>query len=673
MYKSKKIIWLVVLAMLLSIVAPLGAAAAEDPLDDLVKELQNVYLYLDDVEKSDISKAKKGVGKISDAQWSIILGQLTGVVCDDIKSKFTEGNTGENTLEEALKQAALGAAEIYYATDETELKENLKSFGSQNKDTFQKLFGNEFQLEDLKDFLLSAKGELKGIDLWEGLKESNEKLITKTIPEAVKKAFESAAGEKDLTGKLSAIGWSTDLLSRQHTALVKAIKNGGNNEDELTLGQKAELALAKAWVRSEVAVKKGDNVLDSAGILFKDTITVDEEVAYSLYMGSSNLTDRVGYKLSDSSKISDTKHGTGKLEIKGLQVGTAQLIFYRDGEGCSAGSDWIAKVDITVKPKATSGGGGGGGGPAAPSSTEIKIDAGGTVSKYGATVEIPAKSFSENIKIAVSKVTDTSSLTLPAKGNLISDVLEITKDIKGDFTEPVTITIEFDKAKVADGDEVALYYYDEDNETWVMLDNIKVNWDKGTVSGDVNHFTKFAVLAVTPEAAPTVLTDIAGHWAEAEIRALVEEGAIAGYPGGTFKPNNNITRAEFATVLVKAFDLEAGEGMVFSDTENHWAKDDIATANAHGIIKGYSDEKFGPNDQITREQAAVMVAVAADLAAGEQALAFTDSAKISAWARSAVAAAAEAEIINGYPDGSFQPQGQATRAEAAVIFVRAIE
>jgi len=68
-----------------------------------------------------------------------------------------------------------------------------------------------------------------------------------------------------------------------------------------------------------------------------------------------------------------------------------------------------------------------------------------------------------------------------------------------------------------------------------------------------------------------------------------------------------------------------------------------------------------------------MVAVAADLAAGEQALAFTDSAKISAWARSAVAAAAEAEIINGYPDGSFQPQGQATRAEAAVIFVRAIE
>jgi len=656
MYKSKKIIWLVVLVMLLSIVAPLGAAAA-DPMDELVEELQGVYKYLDEGEKGFIQNARGELNELDSDAWGIVLAPL---VNDQVVDRLGL-DTGD-----ILKQVICDAAEIYYSTDKNELETNLETFKVGNRDNLQLLFDNAFTMNDFAKVLLAAKNNLKDAarSKTDTILNGTNNALAEAMPGIVKEAVANAiAGFAVFEGALNAIGWNADLLMGQHQKLTEIIDSG----------QKAELALAKAWVRSEVAVKKGDNVLDSAGILFKDTITVDEEVAYSLYMGSSNLTDRVGYKLSDSSKISDTKHGTGKLEIKGLQVGTAQLIFYRDGEGCSAGSDWIAKVDITVKPKATSGGGGGGGGPAAPSSTEIKIDAGGTVSKYGATVEIPAKSFSENIKIAVSKVTDTSSLTLPAKGNLISDVLEITKDIKGDFTEPVTITMEFDKAKVADGDEVALYYYDEDNETWVMLDNIKVNWDKGTVSGDVNHFTKFAVLAVTPEAAPTVLTDIAGHWAEAEIRALVEEGAIAGYPGGTFKPNNNITRAEFATVLVKAFDLEAGEGMVFSDTENHWAKDDIATANAHGIIKGYSDEKFGPNDQITREQAAVMVAVAADLAAGEQALAFTDSAKISAWARSAVAAAAEAEIINGYPDGSFQPQGQATRAEAAVIFVRAIE
>ncbi|NMA63727.1 MAG: S-layer homology domain-containing protein, partial [Syntrophomonadaceae bacterium] len=220
-------------------------------------------------------------------------------------------------------------------------------------------------------------------------------------------------------------------------------------------------------------------------------------------------------------------------------------------------------------------------------------------------------------------------------------------------------------------------WYDSSSKTWNLLDNIEVDKEKATVSGETKHFTKFAVIAVTSveEVPPTpvVLTDIAGHWAEASIKALVDKGAIAGYPDQTFKPNRTITRAEFAKVLVKAFELEAKDGKVFEDTASHWAKDDIATANAHGIIKGYSDQKFGPNDLITREQVAVMVTRAANLTASDQAPVFTDSAEISDWAQEAVASAAEAGIINGYPDGSFQPQGNATRAEAATIIMRAIK
>ena len=88
--------------------------------------------------------------------------------------------------------------------------------------------------------------------------------------------------------------------------------------------------------------------------------------------------------------------------------------------------------------------------------------------------------------------------------------------------------------------------------------------------------------------------DIVGHWAEKDIKTLMEKGAITGYPDKTFKPNNSITRAEFASVLVKAFELETKTGKIFSDTAEHWAKDIIATSNAHGIVDGYSDEKFGP-------------------------------------------------------------------------------
>jgi hypothetical protein len=334
------------------------------------------------------------------------------------------------------------------------------------------------------------------------------------------------------------------------------------------------------------------------------------------------------------------------------------------------------KSKETTPDKPGTGGGGGGGG-AFFGGTAIKADQGGKLSGHGATVEIPGKAFEKDFRVKIEKATNAAGLPMPQGGKLASEVVDITKNEKGDFTKPITITMTFDKSKVDDKAEIGLYWYDSSSKTWNLLDNIEVDMDKATVSGETTHFTKYAVIAVTPveEAPPTpvVLTDIAGHWAEASIKALVDKGAIAGYPDQTFKPNRTITRAEFAKVLVKAFELEAKDGKVFEDTASHWAKDDIATANAHGIIKGYSDQKFGPNDLITREQVAVMVTRAANLTASDQAPVFTDSAKISDWAKEAVASAAEAGIINGYPDGSFQPQGKATRAEAVTVIVKAIK
>lgn len=188
----------------------------------------------------------------------------------------------------------------------------------------------------------------------------------------------------------------------------------------------------------------------------------------------------------------------------------------------------------------------------------------------------------------------------------------------------------------------------------------------------VDRFSMFAIIKLADKVVEPVvtLTDIAGHWAQADIQKLFEAGAISGYPDKSFKPNNNITRAEFAVTLVKALNLAPQSGKVFNDTANHWAKDFIATAQAYGIISGYSDTEFGPNDKITREQMAVMVVKAADLTATDNAKTFTDSAKVSAWAKDAVIAASSNGIISGYPDGSFKPQANATRAEAVTIIVK---
>ena len=663
-YKNRKLAWLIAFAMVFTIVAPLGvntAVAQGKDMSDLVAELNKVYPYIDEGEKSDIRTARSNLQNLTDEQWNDVLGPLA---TSPVNEKL--GGNAQATL----KLVALDAANIYYSNDTAELEDSLAAFKDRNRATFKKLFGDEIALNEMADFLISSRANLKSAALSKQdtvLYGTNAKLAA-VMPVIVKDAAQQAIAQPEFSnfrGKLSAIGWSTDLLVDQHLVLV----------DIVDPGQAAELALAKAWVRSEAKVKKGDIELTPTGTFYSDKIKVGEQVSYGLSIIDWPATALVKFDTMNSNVIT-AKTDEGQINVQAVGPGDGQLIFYRGGEGCTPKSDWIAKVNITV-PSSGGSGGGGGGGPVPFGGTKITADQGGKLSGHGATVEIPGKAFEKDFRVKIEKATYVAGMPLPQGGKLASEVVDITKNEKGDFTKPITITMTFDKSKVDDKAEIGLYWYDSSSKTWNLLDNIEVDKEKATVSGETKHFTKFAVIAVTSveEVPPTpvVLTDIAGHWAEASIKALVDKGAIAGYPDQTLKPNRTITRAEFAKVLVKAFELEAKDGKVFEDTASHWAKDDIATANAHGIIKGYSDQKFGPNDLITREQVAVMVTRAANLTASDQAPVFTDSAEISDWAQEAVASAAEAGIINGYPDGSFQPQGNATRAEAATIIMRAIK
>ncbi|MGB4377511.1 MAG: S-layer homology domain-containing protein [bacterium] len=171
---------------------------------------------------------------------------------------------------------------------------------------------------------------------------------------------------------------------------------------------------------------------------------------------------------------------------------------------------------------------------------------------------------------------------------------------------------------------------------------------------------------------PGELADISGHWAKEFIRELVERGAIGGYPDGTFKPDNKITRAEFVTILVKAFGLEGKGDRVFADTAGHWAREAIAAAAQLGIVSGYDANTFGPNDPVTREQMATMLVKAAGLEPWAGEVTFADGGKVAAWAREAVVTAVHHAVISGYPDYTFRPQGNATRAEAATVVVKAL-
>ena len=193
----------------------------------------------------------------------------------------------------------------------------------------------------------------------------------------------------------------------------------------------------------------------------------------------------------------------------------------------------------------------------------------------------------------------------------------------------------------------------------------------GKINSDVATFT-YKVEGAEPDISEEIqISDIIGHWAGDDIKNLVVLGVISGYPDNSFRPDNNITRAEFTTILIKMLELSSQDSKVFTDTVDHWAQDAISIAAQHGIVSGYEDNTFGPDEPITREQMAVMIVRAAELMPEEGELDFVDNDKISAWAMGSMVTAVKSEIINGYPDNTVRPQGLATRAEAVTVIVKA--
>jgi len=190
----------------------------------------------------------------------------------------------------------------------------------------------------------------------------------------------------------------------------------------------------------------------------------------------------------------------------------------------------------------------------------------------------------------------------------------------------------------------------------------------------ISVFILMSLFIVVPNSyAGTQLSDIQGHWAMSTVQTMVDQGVVLGMPDGSFKPDNSISRAEFATLLVKAYNLEDRSGKVFDDTSSHWAKDYVSAATAFGITNGYNEVRFGPDDPITREQMAMMVVNTAGINNSSITLSCSDSNKISSWAKDAVTAAYAMGLIKGMPDGSFSPQVAATRAEAVTVISNVLQ
>lgn len=250
------------------------------------------------------------------------------------------------------------------------------------------------------------------------------------------------------------------------------------------------------------------------------------------------------------------------------------------------------------------------------------------------------------------------------------------------FEEPIVLT--FKVQKDADRSLTGIYYVDEDGAP----EYVRGQWSGDRISAEVYHFSSYAALEMD-----RAFADVpAGHWAYAAVKALAAKHIAIGRSGTRFAPEEGVTRAEFAAMLVRTLGATAGGSASlpeadmtasFTDVnEDAWYAPYVGSAAALGIVKGRSAAKFAPHEKVTREEMAVMIVRALAAKNGSAAVrddgavpasgggaAFTDSGLISGWAQDAVSIGAEQGLLRGRTDGSFAPKAGMTRAESAqVIF-----
>lgn len=193
--------------------------------------------------------------------------------------------------------------------------------------------------------------------------------------------------------------------------------------------------------------------------------------------------------------------------------------------------------------------------------------------------------------------------------------------------------------------------------------------DPQRISGLVNF--------VAADVASSSFRDVQGHWAQAYIESLATKQIISGFPDGTYRPNDPVTRAQFAAIVNKAFaPAPQRPATAFRDvTNSFWGYQAIQTAYRGGFLSGYPGGIFEPNQRIPRVQ--VLVALSSGLGLSSSDTAFLsryqDSAQIPSYAASAVAGATQRQIVVNYPTvNQLSPNREATRAEVAAFVYQAL-
>lgn len=270
----------------------------------------------------------------------------------------------------------------------------------------------------------------------------------------------------------------------------------------------------------------------------------------------------------------------------------------------------------------------------------------------------------------------TAEQVKAAGGNKVYDITMSSggKNVTS-FEGELTITLPYVLKKGEAENGVAIWYLDEAGR----LASVPSQYDAETqtVRFSVNHLSYYVVGYDEAAAWSNPFLDvIKGQWYYDSISYVVRSGLFSGVKANEFNPKGHMTRAMLVTVLYRLAGEPAAGASRFTDVASgNWYSSAAAWADELGIVSGYSDELFGPQDAITREQMVTILYRYATLRgyaaseAGELSR-FVDGAQVSAWAQEAMQWAVSEQLITGKAGSMLDPQGASTRAEVAALLQR---
>ncbi len=430
-----------------------------------------------------------------------------------------------------------------------------------------------------------------------------------------------------------------------------------------------------------------------SGTVPQDNTLYEEKEKVTVQSNSGNL-EKAGHTFAGWNTQADGK-GIAYMPNDTFQMGKAKVILYTqwtekptytvqyDGNGATSGTVPQDKTLYEEKGNVT-----------VQSNSGKLVKTGHTFAGWNTQVDSKGTHYAENAAFLMGKADITlyaewkasppitgDSTTLPATSN------------DNDYSPPLPVKVTFqtnggisiEPIEITSNTKVSIppvptregYRFDG----WYQDKALTKPWAKEMlVKENLTLFAKWTALQVEEAEAskalqlnkPSVVTfqDIENHWAQEMIEALATQGIIKGYSDGTFRPNESISRQHVAALFTRAFDFNAiRTTTAFSDVApNHMYYEEITILQQAGIVDG-ADEAFRPTDNITRAQFAKILANTLQLKP-EGTVSFVDV-DSRHWSAGYIAALEGAEIALG-DNGKFRPEASVTRAQLATFLYRAI-